>query len=296
MKNKKLSVLFVLIAGCLWGTTGTFTRPLSALGIDGIKLTFMRSLISVFALFLIILFKDKKLFKINLKDIFVFIGSGILSFLFFSICYMYSIKLNSMSAASVLLYTAPVFIAIISVPLFKQKITLKTSCAIILTVLGCTFSALEGNFKMSKIGLLLGLLSGLGYALYSIFGRLAEQKGYSTLTITFYTFVFASLGGIFMTDIKATATSLFSAETLILTVVCAIVTTVLPYLFYTEGLSGLTPSTASVTASIEPISASVFGLLVFGEKISFLGILGIVLIVGAIFILNFNCKLGKNVL
>ena len=296
MKNKQISVLFVLLAGCLWGTTGIFTRTLDTMGINGIKVTFLRSFIAAATMFFIILFKDKSLFKFKIRDIWVFIGSGIFSFLFFSICYMFSIKLNSMSAASVLLYTAPIFIAFISVPLFKEKITLKTALAIILAVAGCTFSALEPNFSMSSSGLVLGLLSGFGYALYSIFGRIAGNKCYSTLTITFYTFLIASIGGLFITDIKATYSALQTPRSILISIACALVTTVLPYLLYTSGLKGLTASVASVTASVEPIAASLAGFIAFNENIKLFGILGIVMIVCAIFILNFNCKRKNNMI
>ncbi len=286
--NKNLKCfLSIIIAGSLWGTTGIFTRTLTPLGVSGTDLTFVRAFVTFIAVAVIILFKDKSLFKIDLRDIWQFFCSGIFSFLFFSICYMFSIEKNSLSAAAILLYTAPVFIAIISVPVFKERLTAKSAVALVLAVGGCTLVALNGDIKVTKIGLLYGLGSGIGYALYSIFGKISAKK-YSSFTITLYTFLFASIGGIFFTKPKTLILSFGNPKALALTLLCAVVTTLLPYLFYTYGLSRTKASTASIIATVEPVVASLIGFAVFKENLKIFGILGIITVVFAVFLLNYK--------
>ncbi len=285
MKNNIKFFLSILIAGSLWGTTGIFTRNLFPLGINGIRLTFARCILASVIVFIIIIFKDKSLLKIKLRDLWLFFGSGVCSFLFFSFCYMNSISQNSLSAAAILLYTAPVFIALISIPVFKEKLDIKGILALILAISGCILVAYNGDIKITSAGLIYGLGSGLGYALYSIFGRLSIRK-YSSLTTTFYTFLFGTVGSIFFVDIKTTYSCLQNPKALVLTVSCAIVTTILPYLFYTYGLTGVKASAASIIATIEPVVASILGFAVFGETLGVLGIIGIAVVVVAIIILN----------
>ena len=64
-----------------------------------------------------------------------------------------------------------------------------------------------------------------------------------------------------------------------------LVTAVLPFTLYTKGLSGTSPSKASIMAYIEPIAACVFGYF-RGETLTPLMALGIVLTVTAIVFLN----------
>lgn len=295
MKSKIKYIIFILLAGSLWGLTGIFTRELLPYGIDGIRLTFARSAFTLVVIFFIILFKDKSLLKIKLKDIWMFLGSGILSFLFFSFCYMNSISKNSLSAAAILLYTAPIFITVISIPLFKENLNIKKAVSLIAAITGCVLVACNGTITVTKIGLVYGIGSGLGYALYSIFGRIATEK-YSSLTITFYTFLFATTGSAFFVNLKTLGGCFKSEKAIVLTLLCSVLTTILPYLFYTRGLTKISPSTASIIATIEPVVASVIGFLFFSEELNIFGVFGIIIVIGSIIFLNtpsFTLKKSK---
>ena len=148
--------------------------------------------------------------------------------------------------------------------------------------------------RLSLQGVLLGLGSGFGYALYSIFSRISLNQGLGSITITDYTFLFAAIAGTFLTDFTqySAAFSSFGAEFLLLAVVYTIVTTVLPYLLYTAGLSQVETGTASVLASVEPVVATVLGFVVFSETPTLEALLGILLVLAALLLLS--VKKGKN--
>lgn len=83
--------------------------------------------------------------------------------------------------------------------LFSDKLTIQKGMASLLTFLGCVFvTGLvgEGAGDVHKKGIIIGIGSGIGYALYSIFGRFVLNKGYDSVTISLYTFVFAALGAV----------------------------------------------------------------------------------------------------
>ena len=120
---KRFAFLLTLVAGTLWGMIGYFVRSLQSDGLSSMQIVSVRMVISavIFSVFALV-FK-RSLFKIKLKDLWCFIGTGVVSVAFFSACYFKAIELSSLSVASILLYTAPIFVMIFSVFLFKEKLT-----------------------------------------------------------------------------------------------------------------------------------------------------------------------------
>ena len=120
--TKRRASIYIIIAAVLWGMISIFNRILTGCGFGQIEIVFIRSVTALIGTFIYVYFKDKSLLKIKLKDIWCFVGSGVLSLLFFNICYFNAMQEN-ISAAAVLLYTAPAFVVIMSAFLFKEKLT-----------------------------------------------------------------------------------------------------------------------------------------------------------------------------
>jgi len=286
---RKVAPLFILISGILWGCIGLFVRPLNEAGLHSMEIVAIRAFVTLISMFIFLLVFDRSLLKIHLKDIWCFFGTGICSIVFFNFCYFSCISLTSLSVAAVLLYTAPVMVMVLSFLLFKEPLSIFKIVALIMTIPGCVLvTGVFGNSQtVSYNGILVGLGAGLGYALYSIFGRFAIERGYGSLTITFYTFLFASVACCFIVDYRAILTVTTSDFKMAL--LCGsfgIICTVLPYLLYTLGLNYTDNGKASIIASIEPVTASLLGVLVFHEKISACGILGIAFVILGVIICN----------
>lgn len=149
--------------------------------------------------------------------------------------------------------------------------------------------------SISIAGLLLGLGAGFGYALYSVFGRYAIQKGYSSFTITTYTFLFATIGcAPFIKWPHFIGTLGGSVKALPVFLLLTVLTTILAYLLYTKGLSGMENGMAGIIASIEPVMASVVGVLVYHEKLTATGIAGMVLVLGSCAAVSIVSRKRKN--
>lgn len=301
MKNflqKNIFTICILAAGTLWGTMGLFVRNLANDGLKTIEIVFFRSLVAALLMFIYLFVRDKSLLIIKLKDIWCFVGTGIISLTTFNICYFTTIQKTSMAVAAILLYTSPIFVVLLSAFLFREKITGAKIIALLVAFLGCIFvtGIMSGEgMVMDGLGIAIGVCSGLGYALYSIFGRFAIEKGYGSGTISFYTFLFASIGMLvaspFICPIGEIVIKLSEGNTIrdvLLIVGIAIVATVLPYLLYTKGLSGVENGKAGIMASIEPVVASIIGIIVYGERLSLSTGLGIVLVLFAIVMLNID--------
>lgn len=284
-----MAYVFVAAAGICWGMIGVFTKAISALGFTEMQMLFVKGVLAAALLFLLILVRDRRLFRLEKwTDIRYFIGTGICSFTFFSWCYMKAINLTSLGVAAVLLYTAPTFVMMFSLALFQEKMTKRKGLVLLLTFAGCVLVAglLEGGATFTWRGLFIGLCAGIGYALYSIFGTFAIRRGYGSLTISFYTFLTAAIFMAFCVDPPEIVRQITALGAWPLLALFALLTTVVPYLCYTKGLSGLPASRASVMATIEPVVAAVLGIVVFKESASGMKIAGIALVLFSVVLMS----------
>lgn len=292
---KKIAYLFVIIAATLWGTIGIFAKKLTAFGFNSLQIVSIRAITASLTLILFLLFTNRKFLKIKFSHCIYFIGTGIFSFAFFNWCYFIAINNTSLSVAVILLYTAPTFVMIFSALLFKEKMTRKKIISLILTFIGCilvTAFVHNSGQKISLIGILAGLGSGLGYALYSIFGRYALEK-YDPLTVTVYTFIVASIGLIPITDIKGMVHLFSNINAVYYGISLGLLATVLPFLLYTKGLTYLETSRASIIATLEPVVGTIIGIIIFNESISIFKIAGVLLIIFAVTILREKIELAN---
>lgn len=287
---KKYAALMILLAGSCWGSIGIFVRYITEYGLDTLNIVEMRMVFSAPVLALMILSKDKSMFKLKLKHLWCFLGTGLIGMVFFNFCYMSTIKASSLSVAAVLLYTAPIFVMMFSALFFGEKITKKKLIALVLVLGGCCMVSgiFDGSTVLTVKGLIIGLGAGLGYGLNTIFQRFALNYGYHPLTIQFYTFVFAALGGLAVTDVTVSANAIAASglPLVLLLVAIALVATVAPNVLYGSGLKYLENGKTSILASVEPVMALVFGIIVFHEIPSILAFIGMGVMLGGIYLIN----------
>ena len=282
------AALSVILAGILWGVINIFIKKLSSHGLDALQISAIRMTVACVLFTLFVLIKDKSKFRIRIKDIWIFIGTGVVSIVLFNTCYFYTMINSQASVAVVLLYTSPVFVMLLSALFFKEKITLQKIIALILTFAGCVLVAgvIGGSYTVTPFVLLTGIASGLFYALYSIFGN-AGLKKYDTMTVTVWTFIFAFAAALPIGKPAQTIRVLIADPELILWGVgIGVISTVLPYFFYTRGLKHMDPSKAAILVAVEPLVGCIIGMTVFREPHNALKITGILLILAAIVFLN----------
>lgn len=261
---KKLSPILIFVAGALWGAMGIFVDVLTELGFSTLQSSALRIATSAVMFVVFLAIYDRRLLRIKLRDFPIFFGLGILSILAMSCFYFLAIKETSYSVAAILLYTAPIIVSVLSAILFKEKFDRFKLTALVVAFVGCVLvSGVGDGDGTSPNGLFFGLMSGLAYALYSIFGKFALEK-YHPYTVSAYSFVFATAGAIFVCDVPGIVGKVTQVEVVpfvAATVLSGLVSGFLPYILYTYGLNNVEPGRAAIISSAEPLSAAVFGLL-----------------------------------
>ena len=275
-QNRTLSALAVFVSAVLWGTYGSFVTVISAGGLGRNILQAFRFGVTALTVCVVMLIKDRSMFRVRKEDRILFLLNGFASILFFT-------------TAAALLYTAPAIVLVLSAILFGEKVNGKKVICILLSILGCAFvSGIGGGASgLTARGLLLGLGAGLGYALYSIFSRFILDRGYTIYTNIFYTFGIAAISYLLWSAADGTLTQ--PAEhpgAAFLAVLCGLFTGAAAYILYTWGLKGLESSRAAQIATIEPVTAAVLGMLLFHQTLSGSELFGVALVVGSVLLMN----------
>ncbi len=289
---KKFAPLLIVLAGCMWGTISLFVIYFDQMQItDNIAKLFIRCFGAVLMLSIFVLFYNKSLFKIKLKDIWIFILNGIIGTFGFNVLFYYNIATTSANFATVLLYTSPVWVTIISAIIFKEKVTPRKLAGLILCVIGCAFvSGLIGGLDaFSVTGLLIGLGSGLGYGLYTIFTGVAIRKGYEALTINVWTFLFATIGCIiFGVDFGQLghAISLQPGFSIFYMLIYAAISSAVPFALYNIGLKYVEGGRAAIMAAVDPVVGTIGALILFAQMPTVYAWIGMVLVLAALVVLN----------
>ena len=288
--KKKLSMLYILLAGSLWGSMGVYVRKMNAYGLSALEIVQIRITLSLIFVGVYLLLFHREYLKIRLKDLWCFIGTGLVSQLAFSWFDFTGMTITSLSVMSVLLATAPIFVMLLSLILFHEKLTRRKVLALLITFSGCFLVSGIGTAAQAPLkGVLFGLASGFTYALYSIFSRYALQKGYSSWTINFYTYLTCSVGCAFLCDWKLIGQAVTLGTSAVAWMIAmAFFTCFLAFILYTKGLEQVESSQASILASVEPIVATILGAICFQEYITVSGIIGIALFLAGLFVLIYK--------
>lgn len=278
---KKTAPFLVAAAAVLWGVLVIFVRKLSSSGFSAMDIVCIRAYGSVCFLFPGLFLIQRKMLRIKLKDSWCFIGTGVFSIVFFSYCYFRNVEVSSVAFSSILMYTSPVWVTLLSAVCFREKITKRKLFSLFLALLGCVLVSgiTQGLGTISFYGILLGLGSGIGYGLYTIFGRFALNKGYHPMTVAAYTFLFACLGVLPFVKIPGIINRLMENPVLWFWALgMAFFTTALSFSLYTLGLQHMEPGRAAVLATLEPIVSTLVGVFLYEEMLTAPMVLGIVLV------------------
>jgi drug/metabolite transporter, DME family len=296
MEKKAFYASLIVIAACLWGVIGVFSSELEADGFTSIQVTEVRCAVTAIGLLIVILIRDRSLFKFVPKDLLMFIAASAF-FMAYNILYFQEIAIGCpLSMVSILLYTAPFFVLVLSVLIFKEELTVQKVLALIIAFIGCALAVglVGGNDEINMTGLWMGIGSGVTYALYTIINKSLLKK-YDPMTLTFYAFGISALCLLPFADVMGIFDIAVNVEGSIFWMLgLGVLITLIPYFLYGCGLRGLDAGYVSVLALIEPMVATVAGFLMYGQTPTAMKLCGIVLVIIGVAILNIRLNRPKR--
>jgi drug/metabolite transporter (DMT)-like permease len=267
-KNRFSGYGEIIMAAILWSLVGIIAKQIH--GMSALSIIFYRVGLAFIIFFAALLVSGNlKIVKLHEKKSYIILFA-ILQ-LATMVCYFISIMNASVSIAVLLLSTAPVYITIFSPWLLKEKIRQKGIIALVLSILGIILIVDPGklDFKLSSIGILAGIASGIFYAFQVMTSKYISQT-YSGYAQAFWSFLVA---GIILLPVGIVPLEVVSGNLMYL-LILAIFPTILAVSLYYNGLKKVKAQSASILGLIEPTSAVFFAVLILGEHISILEITG----------------------
>ena len=272
-ESSRIGVAAVVFGASLWATSGTIIKHLTQdYGVPPLTVAAIRVVLAGSLLFVALLALNRKLLYLKLRDVPFFLLFGFLGVALTQICWVLAISQIEVGVATALNYTAPAWTVLLAWPLLREGIDRRRVAALLLTVAGVALIVriFDAQFvSVNSVGLLLALVSGLGYALYNIFGRSATMS-YPSWTAVTYAFL-AGAAFLMLTQTAAEIRAAVSQpEALMWLCVLALVPTLGGYAMYTFGLRYLKASVASILATVEPVIAVVIAAVFLGERLNWL--------------------------
>lgn len=283
--------LLVALAAVLWGTLGIFARYLYRLGYEPQVVVFFRAAIAFGGFLIWVLLLDKGLFRVAAADLPFFALYGFVSISLFYTVYFFTLKITPVTVATILLYTAPIFVNLMAWAFLGERMTAGKLQALALAVLGVflIIRTPAGNpWRFNWLSLAGGLASAVTYGLYSIFGKKALVR-YHPMTILVYTLGFGSLFLAMFLGPSRLLTLHLAPQGWGLLVGVGTVPTLLSFWAYTRALQLVEAGRASIVATLEPVAATVFAMIFLGEGLSHWQVLGGMLVIGGALLAQ-----GKN--
>ncbi|SEL42344.1 DMT family transporter [Ectothiorhodospira marina] len=273
-----LSTAFVALAALCWGISGGIGGILTDQNWDPIVVSFYRGAIGLLfvLVWLAVRPRGSGLANPRLWVWSAIAGVGVAGNFAF---YFISIAEGSVAVAATLMYCAPVFVYLVSFALKLERPTLIKWAAIAMVMMGIVL--LTGVYKVGAGEVTLiaagaGLLSGLSYAIF-IFGfKYAAPHG-SPQAILVIAFTVLAILLFLLGDAEQTA-AVLQTPSWPLFVVLGVLGAGLSFIFYIVGLNHTAPAVASIVAMVEPVTASLFGVVLLNETLGALQVFGMVLI------------------
>jgi DME family drug/metabolite transporter len=281
-RDRLLGVLAVVGAASLWGTLGLFAKILYAEGVSFESLVAVRASVGWAAVFLFVLATGRaKRLRVSGRDLASLIPLGLVGIGFFYLLYFYTIRESTVGTAAILLYSSPAFVVVLARLFLKESLNAAKVLALTMTIGGVLLVAgayYPANLEVSPQVLLTGLLSGLTYGLYSIFGRPVAGRLSPSVILSYALLVGAILLVVAAIPTFGTLVGL-PAGSYALLFMLAVVHTTLGFALYTVGLGRLGAGRAAIVATVEPVVAGALGTALLGEDLTFPKVAGAILVI-----------------
>ena len=281
MNSKAKGYLLGAIAAATYGMNPLFALPLYETGMDPDSVLFFRYLFAI-PLLGVMLKARGRTFRLKRGEVPPLLAMGLLVAVS-SLTLFQSYNFMDAGIASTLLFVYPIMVALIMAFVFKEKLTLQTVLCIALALggIGLLYKTADGS-TLSRTGTALVMVSALSYAVYIVGINQSSLKHVATLKVTFYVLLFGVtlfLGRILYGGDLILPEKWYLWGNLI---ALAVFPTAISFLCTTGAIQYIGSTPTAILGALEPVTAILFGITVFGERLTLRESLGLALIITAV--------------
>ncbi len=289
MNSQLRGVVNGIISGVSFGMIPLFSIPVIAAGMDNVSILVYRFLFGSAAMLAILLLRKTNM-RVSLSELLRIVSLAIF-YITTALATLECYKYLSSGIATALVYTDPIWCALIGLAFLGDKFSIKLTSSILLASLGVMMmtGVFSGDGTFSMIGLLLGLASGLAYGIYLILVPRLKVKHIASLKLTFYVFftgMWLLIAYSLMTNggVEEVPDSSCWLDLALL----GLIPTAISNICVTVSLKLIDSTIVAILGAFEPLTAMVVGVVILGEPLGFIGVVGGMLILVAVAILTIN--------
>jgi len=289
LKRQTKGYMMVAAGAALWGTVGIQVQTLFNYNLSLQSIVFWRLFFAFIILFFFVFFTNKKSLIIDKKGLIYLASMGLFSQLLFNLFYFSCIQKTTIATAVTLLYSAPIFIAVMARIFYKELFTPVKTVALFLCMGGCFFAATGGSvavLKINLIGVLMGLGAGFTFSLVTIISKAIIHK-YHQFTIIVYALGFGLLFYLPFSHPLMIFQKNLPLEVWLLIASFGVISTAVAYGLYITGISyGIEVSRAGIISTMELVVAVILSYLIFKEALWGWKLAGILMVVFSVVIVQ----------
>jgi len=296
-RDSLLGYAEAVVAASLWGSSGIFAVNLFRLGVPPESLAFLRPLVGAMILLIVLCLRDRGGLRIDRRGLLILMAGGGISIGFFQIAYQLSTDAVGVPSTVAMLYLAPAVVALASGPLLNEWPDRTRIALLVVTLTGVWLSVLGADSVTATFGssgLGWGVMAGVAYGGYTLFGRYAAPTYGSIPTV-----VYSTLGCVLFLAITVPITSGpivwpgSTAAWLVLLTFSVLTVAVAHFLFF-DALARIDASRASIATAIEPVVAASLATVLLGQGLSPLGWTGIAIVVTGVAGVGATARKGRS--
>lgn len=282
MKERMLGALAVVVAACTWGTLGYFAKILYAEDVSFEALVAFRAVVGWLAVVGFLMASGGlNGLRVSARDLALLVPLGLIGIGTFYLLYFYTVQESTVGTAAILLYSSPAFVVLLAWMFLGERLGGMKVSALLLTMSGIFLVAGAydpSNLEVSPKVLLTGLLAGLTYGSYSIFGRPVSERLSPAVILSYALFFGAALLSVAAIPTLGTLAGL-PPRSYALLIMLAVVHTTLAFALYTYGLGKLGAGRAAIIATVEPVVAGLLGVALLSEELTVSKVAGGLLVI-----------------
>jgi drug/metabolite transporter (DMT)-like permease len=276
-----------LTTGIVWGTAGFFVRTLFDAGFTPLQVTVYRTVAMALATALIIFCYDRKLFRINKKDLRYIIPMGLFGTALGYLTYNIAMMHTTLAIASMLTYTNPIYTTLLAALIFKERVYRGKVVGLALLIAGCSLLVKVYDaafFDLNAVGIVNGLMTGLFVSISALCAK-RVTRDYHPLTSVFYNFV---VGATFLLafSVPWQPVAGIGPKAAFSLLYLAFIPGVLAFFLYMYSVKRIEVSQTESCVAIEPVMAGIVGFLLFNESFDAMQFAGAAVILMGVLVFN----------